>query len=281
MTLTILLTKNLKLTFQAVMKNIPLFFLSIFIDLAFLFFFLITFGFTTKKIFDSLNLLLPILNQYSAIAQQIAVNPESVVQTDFSLQNSVVNQQLNIIASSAVIFVLILFIAWCILQSLNWLIANKMLKNKIKFFNFFFKFSLISFILFLIGSLILTISFDAIRRSMTSVMAVSPNAAIIASIIVFIIIFYFILLAYSLVQKCSLKELIKKIFIIGIKKIKYAVSVYLILIFILFLIFLMLKYSFTVNYLLTLILFLAVFLPYLAMSRVFLIRTMDEMEKEK
>ncbi|MDO8740910.1 MAG: hypothetical protein Q7J54_05060 [Candidatus Woesearchaeota archaeon] len=88
-------------------------------------------------------------------------------------------------------------------------------------------------------------------------------------------------MAYSIIQRYSLKELIKKIFIVGIKKIKYAFSIYLILIFILFLIVLILKYSLAINYLLAIILFLAIFLPYFTVSRVFLIRTMDEMEKEK
>ncbi|MBI2128712.1 hypothetical protein HYU07_00585 [Candidatus Woesearchaeota archaeon] len=116
---------------------------------------------------------------------------------------------------------------------------------------------------------------------MTSIMAVPQNTTLIISLIVFLAVFYFIIIAYSLIQKYGLLELFQKIFIISIKRIKYAFSAYFILIFIGFLVFLILSYSFTIGYLLALILFLIVFLPYLTVSRIFSIRIMNEMEKEK
>lgn len=74
------------------------------------------------------------------------------IETQFSLSLETISS-MNQILNFSLIYILLLFILFLLMQSNNWFIANKILKNKINYLNYIKKFSLISLIYFILITL--------------------------------------------------------------------------------------------------------------------------------
>ena len=98
----------------------------------------------------------------------------------------------NQILYLTIIFLFIVFILFIIFQNLNWFISNKIVGNKIKFFDFAKKFSLISLLYFTLISIFIFIS---IRNSINSYFM---NTVYIEKIVPLILLFIFMLLFVNL-----------------------------------------------------------------------------------
>ena len=152
-----------------------------------------------------------------------------------------------------VIIPLALFLLWCIFQSLIWKEITEKIPLQRKYTNYFLKFILLSIPIFLITLLFLYRIWQLLTMvflpTYTGIkVSLATNIQLLLLFIITIIIFYFTLLSYSLLQELPLKKCIKKAFHLGIKRIHILGSLYILFLF-LALILMVFLFSLYVSYL--------------------------------
>lgn len=152
-----------------------------------------------------------------------------------------------------VIIPLALFLLWCIFQSIIWKEITEKIPLQKEHRNYFLRFVLLSIPIFLITLLflyriwqLLTMAFLPTYTGIK--VSLATNIQLLLLFLLTIILFYFTLLSYSLLQELSLKKCIKKAFALGIKRMHILGSLYLLFLF-LALILIIALFSLYVSYL--------------------------------
>lgn len=166
-----------------------------------------------------------------------------------------INESLNL----TLLYVLIIFALFLVLQNFNWFISNKILKNKIKYINFIKQFSLISLIYFVFISIII---YFTLRIAFHSYF---ENIFILQNISIFLIPLILILM---LINLCTLN------FKTTYKKIHYYIIPLIIIILLTFLVNLFSNFLFYVGIKGNLHLFITAILLFclISISRIYLIK---------
>ena len=119
------------------------------------------------------------------------------------------------------LFAIAAFVLWLIFQGINWWLASKLIRNKVRKLNFFFNFfvvSLIGFIFMVIIGIFYLDSSVKIRMGLYNLM---PLLGInIFSIVFLFLVCYFASIGYAISSKYNILGVLKNIFIIGIKRAK-------------------------------------------------------------
>jgi hypothetical protein len=229
------------------MKKKPLLVLgSMSIDLSFIFVFFLISGVMFEHIFSYLNEIIS------------AIEVDIYLITEFS-------SSLDKMVYLTLFYVLIIYFLFSLMQSLNWFIANKILKIKIKYSEVLKHVSLISLIYFLLISIVFYISLKI------SVNTFFMNDYYITNIFPIILVLILILMIINLsFQSDKLSVLLKKTF----NKLHYFIIPLIIIGSLLFIVDLISKLLFKLglNYLFVIILTGILLLKVITFSRIFLIK---------
>jgi len=218
----------IKKSFQKLKANKKLFLLSWLCDLAFF----IIFGFIYLKS------LLAAESSLRALSKFMQENVNQLVQNfnpgkadlGFLLTNQAFVAHYNTVMYYIQLFIFSTFLLYLLTQSINWYLAHKIAKKKIKknYFVRFFIATLIQFLLF-IGVAIL-----ALKLLMESTLTLFPflNTTTINILFTtfFIILAYFSLLSYIYLSKPKIKQAIKHIFNFKKKFLKKSLATFIIII---------------------------------------------------
>ncbi|MEM4263384.1 MAG: hypothetical protein QW666_00630 [Candidatus Woesearchaeota archaeon] len=136
------------------------------------------------------------------------------------------------IIKHAVIFLIAIFLAWIIFKSMNWYLANRIVKGKISFKSYAKYFAIYSLLWFAGLMIILCILMWMLSYAASTVLPIiSHTGARIIAAILTLTLAYFAFISFSLIPKVKFKE----VFIKGIKQWKQITPAYLLLIIITFL----------------------------------------------
>jgi len=178
------------------------------------------------------------------------------------------------------VLVVFIYFSYSFFQALSWRLSLNIAKEK-KIKDYLKKFFLINlfWLLFFIIYNIISISIGFKKQIVSRYAEVSEF-----SIILFIFIalwLYFMLISYSLIEKYKVKESIKKTFVIGIKKIKYILPMYLIIFFIFFIVNYIMLYSGNINQNIAWIIGIFIVLPLFAWTRLYIHLVVTQLVRTK
>jgi hypothetical protein len=228
-----MLTKSLNLFKKKFLYFIlvdSLFFISLFITL----------NFSRNKIqgyLSSIQQYIPQLNEVQKLLQE-STAVGNLEQSNILLEsiNSVMNEALFF---GYFIMPLIMFILWTLFQGLSYKLISENNLNKILDYKYFIKFSILTLPFFILLTLA-TFQFLAMFSDLVPYYGgiFSPTIMLFIIILGPIILFYFLLIFYSLLNKNSLLKTLKKGSSIAIKKIHILFPLYIgyFIIFVLFLV---------------------------------------------
>jgi len=178
-----------------------------------------------------------------------------------------INTQYNSTLKIAILAFVLAYLSYVLINGLIWDLSNKLVNKKFQFPKYEFQFALLTIIFTLPAILI----FRAILKSLISLQFVEPMKIVFIAII--IITWYFMMIAFSLIQKHDLKQILKKAFIIGCKKAKILIPAYLIIIIILSLILYLVYYAAITSSLLLIIISLILLVESIIWSRIYFLTT--------
>lgn len=152
-----------------------------------------------------------------------------------------------------VIVPLVLFLLWCIFQSFIWKEISEKMPLQKKYKDYFLRFSLLTIPIFLLTLFFLYKVWQLITMiflpTYTGIkVTLATNIQLILLFLLAIILFYFTLLCYGLLEEKTLKQCVKKAFNLGTKKLHILGSLYLVFLFLAFIL-LIFFFSLYVSYL--------------------------------
>ena len=181
------------------------------------------------------------------------------------------NQVLIIFAEFAIVLLVLLIV----FQGLNWLLAAKLIKNKISLKNHFLNFSISSLIGFIMALIAAILLFRTMLGNLLNQNNIMANFIVnILFLIVSSLLFYFLFIAYSISGSYKTLDFLKKVFSLGIKDFKNIISAYFLLI-IIFMIASCIIRLFT-NPILIFAYGIIIIMPLLAFSRTYLIKIIEK-----
>ena len=219
---------------------------------------------------------------------------QGLLQESSSLVGEVINQSaMNLIMTQQqefaifqgvlikLAFALIIAIAflWMFFQGPSWKLVANMAHKKIKFFEFFKRFIVVSALWILLISIISVWLVKALFQIQLELGILQYGSETIISTILYAIVIYFMFISYAIVPKYDIKKIFQKTFNIGIKKFLPLISMFLILAFGFFIIDLILKLMVTINVIAMVILGFVLLLPYLSIARLYMILVVEKLEK--
>jgi len=179
------------------------------------------------------------------------------------------------IFNNFILIIITFIILYLAFQSATWWISDR---KRLDFWRYFYRFSLISLIWFFI---ILVISFIYLNAVSNIYSLFIPGILRAVYTILFIVslffLSYFLVLCYYFIKEKSLKETIKKTFLVGVIKFNRTFWKFLLLgfgkigLFVLVLVI----YTLSYNILLILILFALLIVPYIAWAKIKIVRMLD------
>lgn len=262
-------------SFNAIRKN-PLYFIaSLVIDFFFLFIFFVVYYFFFENI----------MNKVISLLMLTGKSLQGLTQTDITLNVLSNQQQMNslIISIGFWIFGLavLTYVIYCIFQGINWFIAHKMFKIKIKpaeYMKMFFSVNLVWYAVVMIISYfyVKAVIYTQVLRSPSNLGTVS-----IISLILVAVICYFAFISYVLIKKHGFIDSIKKSFSLGIKEFLTIASMYILLILGFVLIDFILKLIFMISTILMIIVGMILIFPAIAYARLVIISVIGNLAKTK
>jgi len=176
--------------------------------------------------------------------------------------------------------VVFIYISYSFFQALSWRLSLNIAKHK-KIKEYMKKFFLINlfWLLFFITYNIISIYLGFKKQVVSRYAEVSDF-----SIILFIFIalwLYFMLISYALIERYNARESIKKTFILGIKKVKYILPMYLIVFFIFFIVNYIMLYSGNINQNIAWIIGIFIVLPLFAWARLYIHLVVTQLVRTK
>jgi hypothetical protein len=212
-----------------------------------------------------------VLNQGTQTVTSLASDEASAMIIQQTQMLSLLSKVLGVFIK----FIAVVFILWIILQGLNWFLAVRADRNT-SLKKYLLKFSMISLITTIL-LIILTIIFVniSIRNILTLTPIISQSLINNLMIALTIIIFYFTINAYSILDRHNIRTTIKKSFKIGIKEFKEIISTYLIIVILFIITNYIVKLFALLGFTGLMISGIVVVMPLIAFSRIYLINTMD------
>ena len=254
---------NLKQSFELLTKSPFYLAFPIFIDIIFL----LAIGFvgsifTTKAI--------PYLQNLATIQSTLATDTSAMIAQQTQLASTLTHIILILLQ-----IVLAVFILWTIFQGINWFLATKCVKKKVDIKKYSLNFITLNIIWVIIIAIIAKFFFEiTLKNLLTTTQIVSQSLINIITIIISIILLYFLFIGYSTSYKYKLKEFLKNIFKTGIKDFKKITTTYLIII----ILFWVAKYIvklFSLSFTSMIIAGIIIIMPLITFSRIFIIKTIE------
>ncbi len=214
--------------------------------------------------------------------QQIAVlnqGPSPITSIANSDPSAVLSQQVQMmtllskVLSIFAVVILIFIILWIIFQGLNWFLANKCIKNKVDFKKYFLNFSIVTIIGSLLTAIIGILFFNVKIRTLLSLNPLINQSLInTIAILLLIIVLYFLFTGYAISHKYNLKDLVKNMFVLGVKDFKKIILSYLMLAILFFMANHLIALFSQISFGAMIISGIIIILPLIALSRVYLIK---------
>lgn len=191
----------------AIKQNKKYFFLMIFLDFLFLLTVINVMYVYFLPATDSVLQMTDIIQQeFTSMTDVVDFDAKLAANTEFmTLYHSLIEAMMQ--------FFVYCFVAWLLIKSLVWYLSHKSFHKKISFFNYIFKFILLSTFWYVLIALVLFIAVYVSRQAFVSLF----YGGSIVFWIFFILILYFAQISFSLIP--STKTFINT-FVFGVKKIK-------------------------------------------------------------
>ncbi len=255
---------NLKQSFELLTKSPFYLAVPILIDIIFLF--LVGFIgsiFTTKAI--------PYLQNLATIQSTPATDTSAMIAQQTQLASTLTHIILILLQ-----IILAVFALWIIFQGINWFLAIKCVKKKVDIKKYSLNFITLNIIWVIIIAIIAKFFFEiTLKNLLTTTQIVSQSLINIITIIISIILLYFLFIGYSTSYKYKLKEFLKNIFKTGIKDFKKITTTYLIII-ILFWIAKYIVKLFSLSFTSMIIAGIIIIMPLITFSRIYLIKILEQ-----
>jgi hypothetical protein len=170
-----------------------------------------------------------------------------------------------------------ILLLWIIFQGINWYLASKFEDKKVKPWNFFKNFTIITIIVAIFEFFIALFYYNTTLKNALG--QNNPTLQLLinsVSIIVLVALYYFTLISYSICYKYKLRELCKKTIVVGIKRVQ-EISLAILVLAVMFVI---LNYAIKIvalisNQLMLVVGVILVF-PLIAFSRMYLIKIISK-----
>jgi hypothetical protein len=215
-----------------------------------------------------------VLNQGTQTVTSLASDEASAMIIQQTQMLSLLSKVLGVFIK----FIAVVFILWIILQGLNWFLAVRS-DRKISLKKYLLKFSIISLISTIL-IVILTLLFVnfSIKNLLTLTPIISQSLINNLMIAITIIIVYFTINAYSILDKHNLRTTIKRSFKVGVKNFKEIIIAYLILVILFTIANYIVKLFALLGFTGLMISGIIVIMPLIAFSRIYLIKTINTIE---
>ncbi len=189
---------------------------------------------------------------------------------------SLLGNVLSIFAKLAIV----VFVLWLIFQGINWFLAAKCINGgKLSFKKYFLNFFVINILSALSFAGLLVLFFNITFKNSLSVNPfVSQTVINFIAFILLGVLLYFMFIGYALSGACDLKEICRKVVLVGVKCFKKVILIY----FVLFLLFTMANFTikiFSFSFPAILISGILIIMPLIAFSRVYLVKMIGEIKK--
>jgi len=223
------------------------------------------------NVVDNLNGLLQ-----QGVNQAVEVLNQSNIVETFSQQTELVNLEWALI--KLLIFVVVTFwLVWMVFQGGSWRYASIISQKKPKYFKFMWRFVGVNLIwlscLTLINFFILNHQFNLqVQFHQTS-----WDVLTVLAVVLNVVVAYFMFISYTLLSNNKLKQIIKKTFNIGVKKFYRVLLTYLVILIGFGLIDGILRLFGLINPTVSFIVGIFLILPYITISRVYLIKSVEKM----
>jgi hypothetical protein len=249
------------------------------VDLAFF----IVFGIIYARL--ALMLLEHLSEVSSIISQRIAtLQIGSVTQplTDLAAQQEILNQHVFASLKIGLVMLAVFYVCWTLFQGFNWRKSYELVHKdqKINLFHFYKRFAVVSLVFFLGFGIIVYGLLQLLLLSMQSFLSGAGKA--IASVFVYLMMFLLIYLlstSYALIGKQSIKDSLKKTFVIGYRKAVVLVPVFVLVLLLFYIAANLVILASVLSQLFGLLIALLLILPLIVWSRIYLIHTIKKLEK--
>lgn len=180
------------------------------------------------------------------------------------------------------VFILVVFIyaSYCFFQALSWRFSlNLTKKKKIKeYMKRFFLINLVWLFFFIVYNIIsLVIGF---KKQIVSRYAEVPSFSVTLFIFA-VVVSYFVLISYSLIEKYDVKSSLKKTFIAGVKRPKQILLMYLIIFAVFYIVNFIMSYFGNINQKISIFIGVFILLPLFAWARLYIYLVVDRTAKAK
>jgi len=270
-----ILIKGFVNSFNAIRKKPIYFIASLLIDFFFLFIFSLIYYFFFEKIMDRVISLLMLTGKAF----------QGLTQTDVSLNILSNQQQMNSLIISIGFWVgglaVLTYLLYCIFQGTNWFFAHKIFKEKLNCLGYIKRFFAVNTLWYIVFMIIAYFYVKALI--FTNVLKISSNFGTIRifSLIILIILCYFVFISYVLIKKHGFIDSIKKSFSFGIKKFSTIAPMYLLLILGFALIDVLLRLLFIINIILMVVIGFLLIFPLITYARLVIISVIENLAKTK
>jgi|GEM_PF-3870931 len=182
------------------------------------------------------------------------------------------NQAFNVFLQ----FIGIIFVLWIVFQGLNWFLASKCVNGKTSYKRFILNFSIMSLMGLILSSLIALLLISmAVQNIMSQNYFANTFIVNVLTALFVAIILYFLFIGYSIAHKYKLKELLKNTFIVGFKDFKKIIIAYATLIILFLIINYLMQLVYSLGSAVILLVGMLILMPLMALSRIYLIKTLN------
>lgn len=178
------------------------------------------------------------------------------------------------------ILVAFMYISYCFFQALSWRFSlNFAKKKKVKeYMKRFFLVNLV-WLLFFIGYNIISLVMG-FKKHVVSRYAEVPSFSITLFIFA-VVVSYFVLISYSLIERYNAKESIKKAFVIGVKRPKQLLLMYLIVFVVFYVVNFIMSYFGNISQKISIVIGIFILLPLFAWARLYVYLIIDKLDRGK
>tara|TARA_Y100000031_G_scaffold151823_1_gene193772 strand:+ start:206 stop:1054 length:849 start_codon:yes stop_codon:yes gene_type:complete len=230
------------------------------------------------KTYDYLKVFLTLVSQNAKSITEEVAKKTSVV--TLITTNELIRQYFLLLVFTLLLFAVVAYFLYGFIIGSAWYNNTRMLSNKIGYKEYIKQFYLVTipfFILFIIHSII---SFIETFRQITLERMTLPIPSGLSTFLLLymLVIFYFALIAYSLIGKYPTKKLLKKTLHIGIKKSKTFFPAFIIMVLVFFIANLLMLYLGSINPYTMLVVGIIVLFPVIAWTRLYAKLVVDRIE---
>jgi hypothetical protein len=221
-----------------------------------------------------------------AIGSFVSQNSGAVLRSYAKSQNLIqfiINQpQIRHYVNRILLLIFVVYLIYCFFQGISWKLSSDMRGKRIKFLAYMKQFYTLNISWFLIFMVYNVFSFLT-ELGRTVMQRINPSGAVSSSIIptaILIGIFYFTLISYTLIGKYGILKVLAKTFVIGVKKVRYILPMYLIIFLVFSILNLIMFLTFKIHENLMIVTGILLVIPAVTWARVFISVVIDRIEKD-